>query len=232
MLICSTQSDMTWFALIRELCFKYDLPHPLNLLHQPPKQGVFKSLIKAKVTDFWQQKLREHAATLTSLRYFQTNFMSLTQPHPMWSAAMDSYSANKIIIVARMLSGRFRCGSLIRHFSPTETGVCKLCEMETEDIEHILLPRCPALLCRRPQLLQYARDRLETSPRCLKIFEKAISDPKFTNTVQFLLDPSVHPEVILANQDDESSYPLILKITSTWCYSLYRLCAKLLENLV
>ena len=97
MLICSPQSDMTWFALIRELCFKYDLPHPLNLLHQPPKQGAFKSLIKAKVTDFWQQKLREHAAPLTSLRYFQTNFMSLTHPHPMWSAATDSYSVNKII---------------------------------------------------------------------------------------------------------------------------------------
>ena len=150
MLICSPQSETTWFAQIRDLCYKYDLPHPLKLLHQPPKQETFKSLIKAKVTDFWQQKLREHAAPLTSLRYFHANFMSLAHPHPMWSVATDSYSVNKIIVVARMLSVRFRCGSLVRHFSASETGLCKLCGTETEDIEHILIPRCPALLGRRP----------------------------------------------------------------------------------
>ena len=136
MLICSPQSETTWFAQIRDLCYKYDLPHPLKLLHQPPKQETFKSLIKAKVTDFWQQKLRGHAAPLTSLRYFHANYMSLAQiahPHPMWSAATDSYSVNKIIVVARMLSVRFRCGSLVRHFSASETGLCKLCGTETED---------------------------------------------------------------------------------------------------
>ena len=133
MLICSPQSETTWFAQIRDLCYKYDLPHPLKLLHQPPKQETFKSLIKAKVTDFWQQKLRGHAAPLTSLRYFHAKYMSLAHPHPMWSAATDSYSVNKIIVVARMLSVRFRCGSLVRHFSASETGLCKLCGTETED---------------------------------------------------------------------------------------------------
>ena len=157
------------------------------------------------VTDFWQQNLREHAAPLTSLRYLKTQYISLTSPHPMWSTATDSFSVNKLVVVARMLSGRFRCGSLVRHFSPAETGICKLCLTEIEDIEHILLPKCPLLQTKRPQLLQYARERLETSPVSLNIFEKAVSDQKPENTVQFLLDPSVNPEVILANQEDDTT---------------------------
>ena len=100
------------------------------------------------------------------------------------------------------------------------------------DIEHILLPKCPILQTKRPQLLQYARERLKTSPVSLTFFEKAVSEPKPENTVQFLLDPSVNPEVILANQEDDNTFPLLVKITSTWCYSIYRLRAKLLENLV
>ena len=100
MLVCSPQSDKNWFAQIRELCYQYDLPHPLLLLSQPQTQQTFKTLIKAKVTDFWQQKLRNHAAPLTSLRYFQPQYMSLAHPHPMWAAATDSYSVNKTVIVS------------------------------------------------------------------------------------------------------------------------------------
>ena len=143
----------------------------------------------------------------------------------MCSAAADNYSLNKLVVVARMLSGRFRCGSLVWHFSPSETGICKLCKTETEDIEHILLPKCPPLLEKKQQLLQYARESL-------KFFEKAFSDTKLEKTIKFLLDPSVYPEVILGNQNDDRTFTLLLKITSTWCYSLYRVRAKLLENLV
>ena len=87
------------------------------LLQNPPTQQNFKSSVKSKVIDFWEQKIRKHAASLTSLRYFQAQFMSFTKPHPMWSHATDSYSVNKLIVVARLLSGRYRCGSLLKQFS-------------------------------------------------------------------------------------------------------------------
>ena len=232
MLVCSPQSDKNWFAQIRELCYQYDLPHPLLLLRQPHTQQTFKTLIKAKVTDFWQQKLRNHAAPLTSLRYFQPQYMSLAHPHPMWAAATDSYSVNKTVIVARMLSGRYRCGSLLQHFSVTATGICELCGVELEDIEHIILPRCPLLIERKLHLLKYARDRLAAaaSSECLRIFEAAISHPNMQKTVQFFLDPSVLPEVIEASRKDENTLPLLFRITSTWCYSLHRLRLQLLRN--
>ena len=36
----------------------------------------------------------------------------------MWSFATSSYKVNKCVTVSRMLSGRFRCGSLLRHMYP------------------------------------------------------------------------------------------------------------------
>lgn len=233
MLVCSPQSDKNWFAQIRDICYQYDLPHPLLLLRQPPTQQSFKTLIKAKVTDFWQQRLREHAAPLTSLRYFQPQFMTLAHPHPMWLSATDSYSVNKMVIVARMLSGRYRCGSLLQHFSSTATGICELCDSELEDIEHIILPRCPPLLERKGHLLQYARDRLSAAAapqQCSEIFEAAIADENPEKVVQFFLDPSVIPEVIKASNKDENILPTLFTITSTWCYSLHKLRLQLLGN--
>ena len=40
------------------------------------------------------------------------------------------------ILVSRKVSGRFRCGKLLRHFSPIVSGLCELCEEEIEDISH------------------------------------------------------------------------------------------------
>ena len=46
----------------------------------------------------------------------------------------------------RMLGGRYRVGTLLKHFSPGYSGVCELCGTEVEDLVHLLLPRCPLLV--------------------------------------------------------------------------------------
>ena len=46
----------SWFVQIRHLCSLYNLPTPLSLLSQPLPKSTFKSLVKKKVLDYWQQK--------------------------------------------------------------------------------------------------------------------------------------------------------------------------------
>ena len=230
-LTCSSQSDKNWYANVRDLCFQYNLPHPLVLLSQPQSKESFKRLIKSQVTDFWQSKLRAHAASLPSLRYFKPQFMSLSSPHQMWSTATDSYSVNKTVTVARMLSGRYRCGSLLRHFSKSVSGTCELCEHDVETIEHILLPECPQLLENKEHVLNYSRKKLKNYPECLRLFNFAISSKNPTLTTQFLLDPTVLPEVIHSNQKDNTVIPQLLLVTSTWCYSMHRARLKFVEQI-
>ena len=93
--------------LILFLYFTYNLPHPLTLLSDQPKKEQFKRLIKCNITDFWQQKLLAHSATLTSLKYFKPQFMSLSRPHPMLSSAVNSDQVNKCEVVGLAVGASF-----------------------------------------------------------------------------------------------------------------------------
>ena len=228
-LTTTTQTSKNWFANIRELCFKYNLPHPLLLLKNPPSKLTFKTLCKKNITDFWQSELRVRSGSLKSLQYFKPQFMSLNRPHPLLTWATDSYKVNKCITVMRLLSGRFRCGSLIRHFYPNiTTGLCELCGTEVEDIPHIILPKCTALKDRAESLLIFAKNTLALSQTTSTILHNVLNSEDDILKTQFFLDPTVLPDVIQAYQQDKSTLNSILSVTTTWCYSLTRHRNKLL----
>ena len=89
MIICSPQSEMTWFCSAMQ---------PLSQLW--PASSSW--------TTVWP----------TEANAFQENSEGQDHhPHPMWLAATDSYSDSKMVIVARMLGDHFPCGSLLKHFS-------------------------------------------------------------------------------------------------------------------
>ena len=230
LLTTSSQSSKNWMADIRTHCYTYNLPHPLILLKNPISKDAFKNLIKTNITDFWQTKLRAHSATLEekSLKFFKPQYMSLSHPHPMWKTAVTSYQVNKCVTVARMLSGRFRCGSLLRHFSPHISGLCELCGEELEDLIHILLPRCPLLQDRSHVLLRFAKETLSSSSTASKLFLNITESKDDNKFIQFILDPSVVPEIIAASQTDPAVLPLLFSLTTTWCYSMNRTRNKLL----
>ena len=150
----------------------------------------------------------------------------------MYTCALTSYQANKCVTVARLISGRFRSGSLLRHFFPDKvSGICQLCELELEDVEHIILPKCPKLQDRAQILHRYAEDTLSTCAVAAFIYENIMIKGKDDNLkVQFMLDPSVIPEVISAAQIENNLLYKMLRVTTTWCYSLVKARRKLLEH--
>ena len=231
-LISAGDNDTSWFSQIRKLCYQYNLPHPLALLHDPPSKDDYKRLIRANIAQFWQEKLRGmihrgEAGELTSLKYFKPEYMSVLRPHPILTTSGHAYDINKMIVQLRMLSGRYRVGSLLRHFSTEHSGLCELCGLEAEDIVHLLVPRCPKLLERRSLLIEYTEGALRESQVCLNIF-KNILESSQEQQVQFFLDCSVIPEVIQAAQTDNSILTLLFRTTRTWCYSLHRTRLKIL----
>ena len=106
--------------------------------------------------------------------------MSITHPHPILTTAGTSYEVNKMITQLRMLSGRYRVGSLLRHFSPTNSGICELCESETEDLPHLLVPRCQRLQNRREALLEFSFYIVSKSEEAMNIFDKLMASNEHT----------------------------------------------------
>ena len=142
--------------------------------------------------------MRREAVDLRSLVFFKPYYMSLLSPHQLWTTAgHNPFKVAMATVQARFLSGRYRCGSLTRHWTGGE-GKClmsSICMDVLEDIPHII-SSCPALSETRRRLYDYTLRYSSFLPVQLMdlIRWKCSSDnPSF---VEFVLDCSTDPDVI------------------------------------
>ena len=223
-------SSKSWFVSIRNLCVLYNLPHPLQTLEYPPSKESGKSLVKSHIVSYWEKKLRDSAKDLTSLSYFHPEYMSLLRPHPLFSSCGEnSFEVAKSLTVSRMISGRYRSDQLLSHFDKNEDQRCRLCLTSTGNIEHLLLD-CSALSDVRNTQLQSISNRTDFCQDSVFLIlnyrEKSASA-----FIQLLLDCSVLPEVIVANQNGQNVMHDIFKFGRTWCYNIHATRMKLLGRL-
>ena len=218
-----TPSKGSWFEQIKNLCLQYSLPHPATFLSSPPTKSVFKTTVKKRVIDYWEQKLRHEASLLPSLEFFHSHYMSLTRTHPLWTTA--GASPSKVVMAttqAHFLSGRYRTQALCSHWSGSSSD-CQLspsCKTR-EDISHILKD-CSALIHTREKLNNFTRSYCASNPVIAGLVEQFCT-VKCRLFVQFLLDCSVIPEIIAAVQvQGQDILTHLFDITRVWVYSLHR----------
>ena len=117
----------SWFHQIDVICKMYSLPNPIYMLDHPPQKNTFKIYVKKKIISYWELKLRDEAQKLKSLRFFKPQYMSLTKPHPLFVTAGSSPDKSRMACIqAKMLSGRYRCESLVQYWVSSSNGLCQL----------------------------------------------------------------------------------------------------------
>ena len=217
-------TSKSWFVHIRQLCLLYSLPSPLLLLQQPPSKYSFKSLINKRVLDLWQRNLRDEAQPKISLTYFNPSFMSLCTPHPVWTpSSTNAFETNKTRLQTSLLSGRYKSDYLSRHWvKENPDGLCVLCPGKhlLGTIEHLLVS-CDTLFSTRQNITQYWF-RFSSEDDALRKLLTAKLAANTTELVQFLLDPSVVPEVISGCQRQLYNLDELYKLTRCWCYAVHR----------
>ena len=67
----------SWFRQVREICQQYGLPHPLLVLQSPLSKLCWKSLCKARIILWWEDRLSREAVLLTSLCFFRPSHVPL-----------------------------------------------------------------------------------------------------------------------------------------------------------
>ena len=215
-------SCRSWFWQIRNISLLYDLPHPLCVLENPPSREYFKKLTKSRVIDHWEQKLRAEAYPLLSLKSFNPSFMSLQQPHPIWSTAgSKSYEVSKAIQQARLLSGRYRTQSLLSHWGSDSNGHCLApgCVNNIETVKHMMI-ECVGYDLVRKNLEQLWRSSGDTNINSLVCDALTWGDDYL---LQFILDCSVLPAVIKTVQMYSTKVlEKLFYLTRTWCFSIHR----------
>ena len=179
---------------------------------------------------YWEKKFRCDTLSLSSLVFFKPAFHSLTRPHPiLWTPGPNPYEVSKAVVQCKMLSGRYRTELLARHWSHNKPGFCLCCmgDNTVEDLNHILL------CC---QSYHLARDKVKllwlscAEPLLLPVLESVLHGSQET-LMQFLLDPSVHPQIITLAQDfGDSILRVVFHLTRTWCYSMHKERSKILRR--
>ena len=166
--------------------------------------------------------MRGESSLLPSLDYFHPEFMSLTKPHPIWcTAGSNPYETAKAIQQSRFLSGRYRSGSVTKHWSGNKEGFCLApsCQNQLETVEHILI-NCSSYIETKRRL--YSLWLSTTNKTVLRLVLQALSS-ETDYLLQFILDCSVLPSVILATQSNGNH---VLKelfyLTRSWCFSIHR----------
>ena len=224
----SKSSSKSWFWLIRDICLMYGLPHPLTILKTPLSKEKFRKLVKSKVIDYWELRLRGESSLLPSLKYFHPQYMSLTKPHPLWSSAgSNPHEISKAIQQARFLSGRYRSSDLTKHWSGrNKDGFCSspTCINQPETTEHILI-HCEAYLdCKRLYSLWLSTQNSVV----LKLVLEALSS-ETSYLVQFILDCSTLPSVVRTTQSHGGDIlNELFYLTHSWCFAVHKQRMKML----
>ena len=224
--LTSKVKSWSWFQQLREVCLQYQLPHPLTFLASPLPKEDFKLLVKKHVINYWEIKLRQEVSELSSLKYFQPQYMSLVKPHHLLTTAGSSpYEVTKAGVQAILLSGRYRTELLCRHWSNNPEGFCLTpsCNGQDimEDIEHILAS-CKSLAPTRVRLAEFTSNYVKNIPVLAQLVLE-LSQPTHKLFVQFLLDCSAIPSVITLTQlHGKHILSHLFKITRTWCYSIHK----------
>ena len=188
-------------------------------------------MLKSNIINYWERRLREDSVKLDSLKYFDPRFMSLTNPHPIWTSAKDNpYEVSKAVIQVRMLSGRYRTEYLCRHWSG-RSGICLagtcLGLNIPETIEHILI-FCPSLSHARSISFDLWIATSKKYTYLIPTIYKAMT-MQHAYRCQFILDCTSLPEVIHLTQiHGHNALRKLLHLTRTYCFTLHRERMKLL----
>ena len=228
-LVCAKKSSRSWFIQIRDICLQYGLPHPVDFLSSPLSKSSHKKLVKSKILNYWENRLRGEASLLPSLNFFNPSFATLSSPHPIWSSAgSSSYEVSKATIQARMLSGRYRTDWFTRHWSAVnKSGDCQLPSCQDDltpgTLRHLLL-ECPGTSAARTRVVALWSIYLSDKPDVFKLVNYySITCANQELFLQFLLDCSSLPLVISAVQ--KSGVDVInhlFYLTRTWCFSIHK----------
>ena len=219
----------SWFIHVRDLCHKYCLPDPVVILSNPPSCNSYKMNTKQKVLDYWNTKFRAAVNSLESLYMFKADYMSLCQPHPIWSTAGSSpFEVKKATVQARMLSGRYRTCWLRRHWSGDPTGHCRVpgCSDQPGTLQHMATGKCPGLSDALIRAVSLWKTFLLQNPHIYPVVKKYSLGTEF---LSFLLDPTTKPEVITLTQchGKEISEKLCY-MTRTWLFYMHKERLKLM----
>ena len=134
----SPNNSRTWSQHVKNLAQMYGIAD-VDMKSTPPPKTKYKSSILARITQFWETKLRKDAQNNSKMKYLNVNLIGLTgRCHPVLREITTTQQVSKMRLYLRML-----CNDYYTYEQKAKhqggSPACRLCTSnEPESIEHIL----------------------------------------------------------------------------------------------
>ena len=180
-------NSKSWFMGVCRKLHKYNLPSAHDLLFNPPPKDVWKNQINTVVQEYWNEELRNDAASKSSLKYLNINACKIGTVHPTWdtveSNQRDVYRAT---IKTKLLTGTYNLQGNRAKFNQFNIDpTCLLCDGDPETREHFLVC-CPKLQQQREPFLK------QLEAECENMYPGSWANIAIspTSLTQLILDPT------------------------------------------
>ena len=208
----------SWFVKANAELTKYGLPDGHSILVDPPPKARWKESVNSAVDSFWLNKLRDGAASKSSLKYINWDFYSTMAPHHVWSTASpDVMDTQRAAIKARLLTGTYTLQEMKAKYYPGTEATCQLCKTEPESMGHFLLS-CKCLEQTREYHMQHLRQAV-IAEYSSSTWNDIVGDEG--TLMQLILDCT--KSGTLPYPPDNKSLEAIESVTRRLCFALHRM---------
>ena len=116
----------------------------LNTIKQVIGKLQWKNICKQAIESFWTKSYVDDVKTKKTLKYLSVRGLLIGRTHLVWQNLESVSAVRKGVVKARSLTGVYILQSGRHVFShKTVDPNCRLCQLEVEDIRHVVT-RCPA----------------------------------------------------------------------------------------
>ena len=192
------------------------LPDPSQYMSHPWIPDRWRKHCKTVITNIWDAKLKEEAATKSILHLLDIQSLSTSTPHRIYSkAGLDSNNVRKCTTQIWFLTGVYHTNYLLCKMKKVNSSLCEKCLVE-DDIPHVLL-HCGLFSNIRQTFLTNIS---EINPQIMKYSSKELI------MLRVFLDPesSFLPKDILSGWVD---LPLAYKLCRDVCWNIHSKIDKL-----
>ena len=89
---------------IREVCFKYELMHPLELLQNPPGKELWKLTVNKRVNRYWSNRILSNALLNASLHYLNAADYQNGKRHSVLQTIDNAREIPQITVKLKLLT--------------------------------------------------------------------------------------------------------------------------------
>ena len=183
----SAENSRTWSVHLRHLCRRYQMEDPfVSLCKDPPSRTVYKEMVATRITVYYEQKLRQAAATNSQMEYLNVSTTGLRgRHHPALSNMITTREVKLSRPHLKFLSGNY----LTYQTKSDQSGGsphCRICKSDSETVSHVVSV-CDGMAVERGEMLEQL-EQLCTMTKTKIEFKDIISNEK--DLTQFILDPA------------------------------------------